>query len=58
MEKVNENEYIVDGIVFKRDKECLVMSFRVGGMEHTFRVQMANAIKMAQVLQKLFLEKN
>lgn len=59
MAQIDENTYEVDGIIFQRDQENLVMKFKVGGMEHKFRIKMANAIKMAQVLQKLFLqEKN
>lgn len=50
--------YEVDGITFQRDKEVLVMTFKVMMVNHTFRIKMNNAIKMAEVLQKLYLEKN
>lgn len=58
MKQIDENTYEVDGILFQRDGNIFVMSFKVGGFQHTFRIKWINAVKMAEVMKKLFLDKN
>lgn len=49
------NEYVVDGIVFRRDGEYLIITFKVEDMKHEFRVPYETAEKMAKVLRDLYL---
>lgn len=48
----------VDGIFFQRDKDILVMSYKVGGIMHKFRIEEKNAVKMAESLGDIYLSKN
>lgn len=53
-----EKVYEVDGIFFQKDGKFLVMSYKVDGTMHRFQIQEPNAIKMAETLQEIYLNKN
>lgn len=53
--QINENTYIVDGIILTREGDKLIMEFKEGMTVHKLRINWEDARQMAGVLHALFL---